>query len=178
MRVLGLTTVLLCSALFGLAQQAPSNAAASEDDIQRLFVAMHARERTQLLLIESRKQSRAFLNDFLVRQVPQATKKPERVQSMIDEMIKGVFDNYPVDAALQDMVPIYRKHLTSSDVKSLVAFYSSPIGQKMLRELPAITTESMQVVNARLQPRLEAAASKLSESLENILEEHTPGESQ
>lgn len=32
------------------------------------------------------------------------------------------------------MVTVYQKHFTKSDVEALIGFYSSPTGQKMLRE--------------------------------------------
>ena len=84
-------------------------------------------------------------------------------QGMINEMINDIDKDYPVDAILNDLVPIYQRHLTKSDCDELVAFYSSPAGQKVLRELPAITSESMQVSTSYLQPRMEAAVRKLKE---------------
>jgi len=42
------------------------------------------------------------------------------------------------------MVPIYQKHLTKSDLDAILAFYSSPIGQKLQREQPAMMQEGMQ----------------------------------
>jgi hypothetical protein len=41
----------------------------------------------------------------------------------------------------------------------------------MLRELPAITSEAMQVSSSYLQPRMEAAVSKLKEKVEHMVEE-------
>jgi hypothetical protein len=42
------------------------------------------------------------------------------------------------------IVPIYQKHLTKADLTAITAFYSSPAGQKILAEMPAIMSESMQ----------------------------------
>ena len=42
------------------------------------------------------------------------------------------------------MAPVYQKHLTKGDIDNLVAFYSSPTGAKLLREMPSIVAESMQ----------------------------------
>jgi len=41
------------------------------------------------------------------------------------------------------VVPIYDKHFSHEDVKELIKFYQSPIGQKLVREQPGIVTESM-----------------------------------
>jgi hypothetical protein len=45
---------------------------------------------------------------------------------------------------MQAMVPAYQKHFTKADMDNLVAFYSSPTGEKLLREMPSIMAESMQ----------------------------------
>jgi len=55
-----------------------------------------------------------------------------------------MFSQMPVDQMLDSMVPVYQKHFTKGDLQALTAFYSSPSGQKILREMPAITTEAMQ----------------------------------
>ena len=43
------------------------------------------------------------------------------------------------------LVPVYKKHLTQSDLKNLIKFYQSPVGQKFAKKTPIITRESMQV---------------------------------
>jgi hypothetical protein len=42
------------------------------------------------------------------------------------------------------IVPIYQKHFSKSDLDGILAFYASPPGQKILKETPAIMSESMQ----------------------------------
>jgi len=67
----------------------------------------------------------------------------------------------PIDGMLDDMVPVYRKHLTKSDVHEMVSFYSSPTGQKILKEMPAMTTEGMQAVQPRLRKMMDEAMEKI-----------------
>jgi hypothetical protein len=163
--------VLLASATW--AQQVTSSGVpASKQDIERLFVALHVRERQQLILENSHKQAKTMFNEILQKELPEASKEERtQLQGMIDEMIDDIDRDYPMEAILKDMVPIYQRHLTKSDSDELIAFYSSAIGQKVLRELPAITTEAMQVSSAYLQPRMEAAVSKLKEKVERMSEE-------
>jgi hypothetical protein len=52
-------------------------------------------------------------------------------------------------------VPIYEKHFTKGDVNALIAFYSSPTGQKMMRELPEIMSETMQSIMPMIQGQVE-----------------------
>ena len=153
-------------------QVTSSDVPASKQDIERLFVALHVRERQQLILENSHKQAKTMLNEILRKELPEASKEElSQMQKMIDKMIDDIDKDYPMDAILKDMVPIYQRHLTKSDSDELIAFYSSPIGQKVLRELPAITTEAIQVSSAYLQPRMEAAVSKLKEKVEHKVEE-------
>ena len=71
----------------------------------------------------------------------------ERLNTILDDMIA----EYPVDEILEDVVPIYQKHLTSTDAKAMIAFYSTPTGQKVIRDMPSIMAESMQVAQPRVQ---------------------------
>jgi len=41
------------------------------------------------------------------------------------------------------VVPIYQRHLDEQDVRGLIAFYRSPLGQKLLRVQPEIMREAM-----------------------------------
>ncbi len=41
------------------------------------------------------------------------------------------------------LIPVYDKHFTHADIKALIAFYESPIGQKYIKTLPMISAESM-----------------------------------
>jgi hypothetical protein len=49
-----------------------------------------------------------------------------------------------MDEMVDAIVPIYQKHVSKADLAAVTAFYSSPAGQKILKELPAIMSESMQ----------------------------------
>ncbi|MBC7793236.1 MAG: DUF2059 domain-containing protein [Clostridia bacterium] len=42
-------------------------------------------------------------------------------------------------------VPVYSAHFNADEVKQLIAFYESPLGKKILKELPGVTTESMEI---------------------------------
>jgi len=164
--------VLLAVSATWAQQVTSSDVPASKQDIERLFVALHVRERQQLILENSRKQAKTMLNEILQKELPETSKEElPQMQAMIDEMIDDIDKDYPMDAILKDMVPIYQRHLTKSDSDQLIAFYSSPVGQRMLRELPAITSEAMQVSSSYLQPRMEAAVGKLKEKVEHMVEE-------
>ena len=43
------------------------------------------------------------------------------------------------------MVPVYQKHFTADDVAGLLKFYQSPLGRKVITQMPATMTEGMRI---------------------------------
>ncbi len=61
----------------------------------------------------------------------------------------------------QKMVPVYKKHFTQEEVKGLIEFYESPLGQSLTTKTPQIMMESMQIgqqwgmeIGAKVQQKL------------------------
>jgi hypothetical protein len=80
--------------------------------------------------------------------------KPEDAASLASEqeqLIAGLFERMPVDKIEEDLVPIYQRHYTRPEMDAILAFYESPVGQKMRATMPAMMGEVMQVTNARMQ---------------------------
>ena len=75
----------------------------------------------------------------------------------MDQQSQDLIKNFPLDAMLSDMIPVYQRHFTKSDIEALTAFYSSPPGQKFLREMPTVTAETMRAVYPRIQAEVDAA---------------------
>lgn len=169
-RIAPIIAIVLLLAICSSAQQATPDAPASREEVDRLLVAMHSKERMQLLMDESRKQSKSFLTEYLLKQVPAAIHKREQVQAMVDEFLDKIYKDYPVDGILNETVPIYQKHLTESDVNTLINFYSTPVGQKVLHELPAILLEVSQINQSHLQPKLQEAATELTRKLTEMID--------
>lgn len=67
----------------------------------------------------------------------------------------------PVDEVIGAIIPIYRAHLTHSDIRAINEFYSTPTGQKLLKDSPAMMAESMQAAQMIIKkhiPEIEAQA--------------------
>jgi hypothetical protein len=73
----------------------------------------------------------------------------------LDQFTSDIMKDVPIDGMLDDMIPVYQKHLSKSDVDAMSAFYSSSTGQKLLREMPAMTAESMQAAGPRIQAMMD-----------------------
>ncbi|MDW3190775.1 MAG: DUF2059 domain-containing protein [Cytophagales bacterium] len=60
-----------------------------------------------------------------------------------DELEKE-FLNTSIEDLVEILVPVYSKHLSADDLLGVIAFYESPVGQKLAEKTPLITQESMQ----------------------------------
>ena len=49
------------------------------------------------------------------------------------------------DGLIQLCIPIYAKHFAHEEVKQLLEFYRTPLGQKLITALPAVAEEAMAV---------------------------------
>jgi len=54
-------------------------------------------------------------------------------------------------------------------VNAMVGFYSTPTGQKILREMPAMTTEGMQAMQPHLKQMIEEANSQIEKRVKEEL---------
>jgi hypothetical protein len=102
----------------------------------------------------------AKLGQQVLAQMMQTFKStnPKVPEEFWDQVMKEFDSGTMIDL----VVPVYEKHLTHEDVKGMLAFYESPLGQKLIAVTPAITQESMQAgqqwgmeIARRVQKRLE-----------------------
>jgi hypothetical protein len=84
---------------------------------------------------------------------------------MMNDMMKDM----PFDEMMQAMVPTYQKHFTKGDIDALVAFYTSPTGQKLLRETPAITGEAMTAMMPILRQHMDAMSRRLQQQTDEMM---------
>ncbi len=86
---------------------------------------------------------------------------PADYESKITSMMDDMFQNMPMDEMTQAMVPAYQKHLTKGDIDNLVAFYSTPTGAKLLREMPSMLAEAMQSMMPVMTKYMETVQQRL-----------------
>jgi hypothetical protein len=84
-----------------------------------------------------------------------------RMNKMTDDMLKTM----PWDDMLDAMVPVYQKHFTKGDVDALVSFYSTPTGQKLIKELPEISAEAMQEMMPLLRKSIDSMNQRLQQEI-------------
>lgn len=67
--------------------------------------------------------------------------------SISEEFWREFRDSVSTDDLVDLMVPIYDRHFSHDEILDLIKFYSSPLGQRLVAELPLIVKESMAVGN-------------------------------
>ena len=158
--------VLLLLTTSMLAQQTGADTPATRDDVLRLFSVMNINEQMRAIMDSMMQQQKSLVHDMARRKNPNVTTEElGRVDRIMDESVK----DFPIAGILDDMVPVYQKHLTSADVSAMSAFYSSPTGQKMLHELPAIMTESMEAMMPLMEKYMETVKQRVNDEFAKAL---------
>jgi uncharacterized protein len=127
-----LVLLLFCMAMPGMAQ----TGSADPEKIENI--------RHLLTMVGADKIRDAMMNqmiDGLTKNLPpigqdeQARKMTTRLMELLrEEMKKADFNSITVD--------LYDRYFTADEIKSLIQFYSSPVGQKATQVLPALTQEA------------------------------------
>ncbi|MGA2002550.1 MAG: DUF2059 domain-containing protein [Terriglobales bacterium] len=164
-----LTAAILCLTITlpGLAQQADATPA-SRADIQTYFETVHSRDSINKMMDSMAVTMRKLIHDQYLKN---KDKLPENYEEQVSKQIEDTYKSMPVDEMLQAMIPIYQKHFTKGDIYSLLAFYSSPTGQKLLRDMPAITAEAMDAMTPTLTRYMDDMQEKLQRETQEMIKE-------
>lgn len=152
------------------AQQNPADAPASKADIEKYLDVLHTRDLMKTMLDAMSKQMHQMIAEQLKKDPAMTPEMQGRVNKMMDDIIKGM----PIDDLIDAMIPVYQKHFTKGNVDVLLAFYSTPTGQKLIQELPAITTEAMQAVMPISQRMMATAMQRAKDELAQMQKENDP----
>jgi uncharacterized protein len=125
-------------------------------DLSSLLEAMRAKDQLRAAANESAVQYREKLRAT----VPHASNDAKAV-SYVTGAADNFQKNFDQQRALSQIADIYNKHYSDDEIRGLLNFYSSPLGQKFAAESPKIAKEIAAVQGA-------AAASATRESLEAL----------
>ncbi len=157
-------TAVLVLCLFGCAPAFSQQQidAATPQDIQQLLDMTGARRNVQIMWDGMATQAASMAAESYQHKHPNASPlEIRKAAELAGESTQKAIKVLSIDELIDAMVPIYQRHLTHSDIQTVIEFYSSPTGQKMIKEMPAMLAESMQAIQPILQkhlPELEAQA--------------------
>ena len=93
---------------------------------------------TELLNLVNAKQQAEDILESMIKMLPMDVRESIRSSLDADEMVNQI-------------VPVYEKYLSAEDLRSIISFYHSPAGKKLLRTQPKIIKDSMIVMKVYAQ---------------------------
>jgi len=153
----------LCASCFAQNADDP----ASRDDVILLLRTMHSHDLMLKMMTAQTSGMRELLEDQVKKDKGALPADfDRRYTKVMDGLIKGM----PVDEITQAMIPAYQAHFTHGDIEAMNTFYSSPVGQKVLDELPQVMQEGLK----EAIPILSKYLSEWKERSQKELESETP----
>lgn len=138
---------------------------ASKDDIILYLHTMRSHDMFQRIMEVQFQNMRQLLRDQIKQD--RGSVPPDfdaRFKKAMDDMIKGM----PIDEITQAMIPAYQKHFTKADIEAMNAFYSSPVGQKVLQELPVVVQEGSQAAMPILSKYLDQWKDRMQQEMKEM----------
>lgn len=173
-RILLIAILGFCTPLLGFAQQtaqSASDAPATKEDIQKYLEVTHSREMMAKMLDAMSVPMHKMLHEQYLKDKDKLPPDfEERTSKMIDDYVKS----FPWHEMLNSMVPVYQKHFTKGDVSALIAFYTTPTGQKLLRDMPAIMQEAMENMMPLMQKQMDAMNARVQQEVAQMLKDYKP----
>jgi uncharacterized protein len=170
------TPVLAQQSLAEAAAQAKASKSAlapdapSREDVLKLFDMLQLSKTMDAVLKGAKQQSKEVAEQMIQEKVPEATpEQKKQFEEMMDDVFTEAMGPKVMNEILEATVPVYQRHLTKSDLQAMIAFYSSPVGQKLLREQPAMVQESMQAAAAIQQRVARSIFLKIDERMEKMI---------
>lgn len=93
-----------------------------------------------------------------IRELMVITNVQQLCQNMLDRMMvnfKDAFlevpasywdklrDKFKVEKIIDMIIPVYDKYFTQEDIRQLIKFYQTPVGKKIIKVMPSISSETM-----------------------------------
>ncbi len=154
---------VICLALTAPTLAQNADEPASRDDIILLLRTMHSHDFMQKILSAQSAGMRQILLDQATKDGAPPADFDKRFAKAMDDLIKGM----PMDDMTQAMIPAYQRHFTHGDIEAMNTFYSSPVGQKVLEELPAVMQEGMKEMTPIILKYVNDWKERMQKEIEN-----------
>ena len=118
---------------------------AKEADLRALMELLGVHDMAEQAAAEAAEQYRQTLSASL----PDTDSGRQFVNSFVDHFQR----RFNPDEVADELVSIYDRHFNGEDIKGLLVFYGSPLGQKYAVELPKISSEA-QAVSRNISTRV------------------------
>jgi len=156
--------VLLLISAASTQTASPVEDASTREDVVRLFDVMQIRQQMELVMKQMFQQMRSMSREEMKdRKIQVSPEDMAKADALADKIMKEV----SVSDMLDDMIPVYQRHLSKPDVEEMIKFYSTPTGQKILREMPSMTAEGMQAMQPRLRKQMDQITHEIDQMIKD-----------
>ncbi len=163
--LIAVASLAFCFSASFPAQAQAGDEPASKDDIILYLRTMRSHDMFQRIMeVQSQNMQQLFRDQMLKEKGSVPPEFDAHFKKAMDDMIKGM----PIDDITQAMIPAYQKHFTKADIEAMNAFYSSPVGQKVLQELPAVVQEGSQAAMPILSRYLDEWKDRMQQELKEM----------
>lgn len=158
-------TIIAVVALCAASAAAQTTQPASRESVMKFFTALHIEQQVgqvqTMMMAEMGKSMRATLE----ADPSLNAQDKERVLSLIEPEMQDAAKVYPVSEMLQDMLPVYQKHFTDSDMQAITEFFESPVGKKFVDENGPMMQEAMTVIMPKMTTRMQARMAEMQQRI-------------
>jgi uncharacterized protein len=164
--------IVLLLASIAIAQSTPADAPASKEDVVRYLDAVHARDMTRQMMDAMAKPMHQLIHEQFLKD---KDRLPADFEAQMNKSIDDMMKQMPFDDMIDAMIPAYQKHFTKADMDALVAFYTGPAGQKILKEMPAVTADAMQDMMPIMRKTMDKMTAQVQDQIAQMMKNSAPG---
>lgn len=140
---------------------------AADAAVRKLFVSMNYRTVMLNAMAQMTKSMPAAIRASAARSIeadPRLNNVQQKQAMMEVEMImpkamaaaeRVLTDPALIDEVIDEMIPLYARTYTVGEIEQVAAFYSSPVGKKMLDTMPQMMAAGMEIGQRIVTPRMQ-----------------------
>jgi hypothetical protein len=143
--------------------------APTREDVLKLFNLLQVAKTMDAVVGTTKQQSMEVAEQMIEEKIPAASAAQKKeLREKIKEIMGQALGPDAIKQMLEATIPVYQHHLTKADLQAMVAFYTSPVGQKILHEQPAMVQESMEASEGIQQRIARSMFQKIDEQIEKM----------
>jgi hypothetical protein len=163
----------LCLALATpLIAQTTSDTPATREEVEHYMQVMHSCELNQQMLVAMTKPLHQMVGDIYAKD---RDNLPSDFEPRMNQFLDDMLHEFSFDKVQEKPIPLYQKHFTAEDLNALAAFYSTPTGQKVLKEMPSLMADSMQITMPIMREQIDRMSRRMQDQIAQMKESTRPG---
>ncbi len=150
------------------AQPLPADAP-SREEVLKLFENMQITKTMDAAIVAAKQQTREMAEQMASERLPEATpEQKQQIQEMLDDVMAKALGPSAIKEMMDATIPVYQRHMKKADLEAMIAFYTSPAGQRILREQPMMVRESMEVASGIQEKMARTMYQRIDQRIEEI----------